>query len=139
MHAAEPYVRALASLGALAFTEGDFVKARAQYGFALTLQGLPAKRLDRYRHAYRVAATAVAARSGNETQARAIIKDREDKGSTPDEVTVSTAIKQMRSYETALASIDDCLVKRWFGEVGRSRRRFPAQRTDHGRGAALGF
>jgi hypothetical protein len=42
----------------------------------------------------------------------------EDKGITPDEVTMTTAIKRMGSFEAALALIDDCLAKRWF--VGRS-------------------
>jgi hypothetical protein len=52
-----------------------------------------------------------------EDKARAVLKEMEDKGVTPDEVTRSTIIKSAATFETALALIDLFLLKKDF--VGR--------------------
>lgn len=116
-YATEEYGRALAGLGALAFTSMDFAEARAKYLEALSLPNLPPERRHRYQHSYLVSSTALAARSGSETEARAILKEMADNGVTPSEVTVSTAIKKCNTFEDALGLVDFCLGKNFF--VGR--------------------
>ena len=52
-----------------------------------------------------------------EAKASAILKEMEKKGVTPDEFTLSTAIKKATTFEDALDLIDFCLSRKFF--VGR--------------------
>jgi len=98
-HAAEEFGRALASLGALAFTERDFTEARTQYLKALGQSHLAVDRRDRYRRSYLVASNALAAEAASEAEARAILDEMAKKGVTPNEITVISAIKTTETFE----------------------------------------
>ncbi len=102
-YAKEEYSRALGSLGALAFTAMDFSEARNQYGKALSLKDLPPERLNTYKHAYRVASNAVAARTKSETEARAILAEMVANDVTPDVVSYSTLLNFVKSETEARA------------------------------------
>ena len=100
-YAAEEYARALANLGALAFTSLDFAEARVQFGKLLKLANLQTEHLASYRHSYLVASNALAAISNSETEARDILAEMKANGVTPNVVSYSTLLNFVNSETEA--------------------------------------
>jgi plasmid stability protein len=106
-YAAEEYGRALASLGALAFTSMDFAEARVQFLRALGLAGLPSETRDRYRRSYLISSTALAAESKSEMQARAILKEMADNDVPPNVVSYNSLMNFVKSEAEARAILKE--------------------------------
>jgi tetratricopeptide (TPR) repeat protein len=104
---AEEYARALAALGALAFTETDYAEARVQYGKAIEIRPIGGGRLARYQYSYRVACNACVAEAQSEAEARAILKEMTDNGVTPDVVSYSTLLNFVKSEAEARAILKE--------------------------------
>ena len=98
-HAAEEYARSLAALGALAFTETDYVSARKHYGAAMKMSGVADDRVRRYRRSYLVASNAIMANSPTRAAAHKIFGEMVDAGLKPDEVTYNTLINLADDYK----------------------------------------
>jgi uncharacterized protein YciU (UPF0263 family) len=100
-YANEEHARSLAALGALAFTERDFVEARTRYGEAINLPGVTEERLQRYKHFYLVASNATMARVPCLTDARNVFAEMATAGVEPNVVTYTTLINLAETYEEA--------------------------------------
>ena len=97
-YALEEYARSLAALGSLAFTVKDFGDARRQFGVAFSLPELSAERVNRYRQSYRIASTAVMARSRSAAAGRKILEEMVNAGVAPEVWTYSTLINLTADY-----------------------------------------
>jgi Domain of unknown function (DUF4062)/Pentatricopeptide repeat domain len=106
-YAIEQHARSLAHLGALAFTERDYVTARKQYGAALALTGLPEERLTRYRRLYVVASNAVIASAASLAARRKVLDEMVAAGATPDVVTYNTLINLAKDYTEGRKVLDE--------------------------------
>ena len=101
------HARSLAALGALAFTDQDFVEARARYGEAINLPYLDQNKISSYKHSYLVAANATIAESNNIKYGRCIFAEIISVGVQPNVVTYSTLINLADTYAEGRKILDE--------------------------------